>query len=146
MIEIVYVSRAHKRFNSDELADMLRIFRKNNQKVGITGLFLYDGYGTFIQALEGNPDSVKALYEKIRNDDRHSRVNLIGENVIQHRNFPDWRMGFKNLDLSPVSDLDGYSDFLQKTNRASYLSEHPSLALDLLEYFKLNTKSNLDKD
>jgi hypothetical protein len=146
MIEIVYVSRAHKRFNSDELAEMLSIFRKNNQKVGITGLFLYDGYGTFIQALEGNPDAVKALYEKIVKDDRHSRVNLLGENAIQNRSFPDWRMGFKNLDLSPIANMDGYSNFLQNTNRQNYLSEHPSFALDLLEYFKHNSKSNLDKD
>lgn len=145
MIELVYVSRAEKRFNSDELKQMLRVFRQKNQAVGITGLFLYDGNGTFIQALEGEKDSVLPLFEKIRADDRHSRVNLLGERKIDARSFPDWRMGFKNLDQSPLTDLEGYSDFLSQADRSAYLAKESSFALELLEYFKNNENSNLDK-
>ena len=146
MIELVYVSKALKRFNADELKIMLRAFRKNNQAQEITGLFLYDGYGTFIQTLEGNPNAVLPLYEKISNDTRHSRVNLLGENEIQDRSFPDWRMGFKNLDQSPIMEMEGYSNFLQQSDRPQYLVHQPKFAIELLEYFKLNNKSNLDKD
>jgi len=62
MIELVYVSEAQKRFNADELKAMLSVFRKNNQTQKITGLFLHDGYGTFIQVLEGHSNVVLPLY------------------------------------------------------------------------------------
>ena len=146
MIELVYVSKAQKRFNADELKAMLKVFRKNNQTQQITGLFLYDGYGTFIQSLEGHANIVKPLYEKISHDTRHSRVNLLGENAIQERNFPDWRMGFKNLDQSPISELEGYSNFLQQSDRPNYLVQYPKFAIELLEHFKHNNNSNLDKE
>lgn len=146
MIELVYVSKAQKRFNSDELKAMLSIFRKNNQVQKISGLFLYDGYGTFIQVLEGDPNAVLPLYEKISNDTRHSRVNLLGESKIQARSFPDWCMGFKNLDQSPIMEMEGYSNFLQQSDRPSYLIEQPKFAIELLEHFKHNNKSNLDKE
>jgi hypothetical protein len=103
MIELVYVSKAQKRFNGKELKEMLSVFRKNNQTQKITGLFLYDGYGTFIQALEGHSNVVVPLYEKISKDTRHSWVNLLGESEIQDRSFPDWRMGFKNIEQSPIT-------------------------------------------
>jgi hypothetical protein len=146
MIELVYVSKASKRFNADELKEMLSAFRKNNQAHQISGLLLYDGFGTFIQVLEGDAEVLHLLYEKIRNDARHTRVNLLGENKIQARSFADWRMGFKLLDQSPITAIDGYSNFLQQTDRPNYLVQQPKFAIELLEYFKHNNKSNLDKD
>jgi len=44
---------------------MLSVSRKNNQAHEITGLFLYNCYGTFIQVLEGDSNVVKPLYEKL---------------------------------------------------------------------------------
>lgn len=55
-------------------------------------------------------------------------------------------MGFKNLDQSPIAQLDGYSNFLQQSDRPSYLVQQPKFAIELLEYFKHNNKSNLDKE
>jgi hypothetical protein len=68
---------------------------------------LYDGYATYIQVLEGDSDVVLSLSEKISDDTRHSRVNLLGKNKIQARNFPDRCMGFKNLDQSPMKEIEG---------------------------------------
>jgi hypothetical protein len=68
---------------------------------------LYDGYATFIQVLEGDSDVVLSLSEIISDDTRHSRVNLLGKNKTQARSFPDWCMGFKNLDQSPMKEIEG---------------------------------------
>lgn len=146
MIELIYVSKANKRFQTTELSHMLKAFRSNNQAKKISGLLLYDGFGTFIQLLEGLPEAVLPLYQKVCSDPRHSRVNLLGEGDIQSRSFPDWRMGFKNLDQSPVGEIEGYSTFLEHSDRPNYLIQQPNFALELLEYFKHNNKSNLDKD
>jgi hypothetical protein len=35
MIELIYVSKAQKRFNADNLKAMLSTFRKNNQTQGV---------------------------------------------------------------------------------------------------------------
>ena len=65
LIELVYVSKAGKRLNQDELEGILSKARKNNTDTDITGLLLYDGYGTFIQVLEGPEPAVENLFEKI---------------------------------------------------------------------------------
>jgi|TARA_B110000881_G_C18461601_1_gene456502 hypothetical protein len=114
--------------------------------MGVSGLLLYDGYGTFLQAIEGDSDILKSLYEKIKNDKRHTRVNLLGETEITKRSFPDWRMGYKNLDLSPAMELEGYSDFLEHTDRNEYIEQKPNFAIELLQHFRHNSKSNLDQD
>jgi hypothetical protein len=79
---------------------------------------------------------VLPLYEKISHDTRHSRINLLGDNKIQLHSFPDWRMGFKNLDQSPITEFEGYSNFLQQSDRLDYLAEKPRFVIDLLEHFK----------
>jgi hypothetical protein len=146
MIELVYVSKASKRFSTTEMEDMLEIFRKNNQASNITGLLLYDGFGTFIQSLEGEPAPIHAIYHKISADQRHSRINLLSEKDITERTFPDWRMGFRNLHLSPQLKSEGFSNFLEQPDRADYLAQQPSVAIELLSHFKSNIKPNLDKD
>ena len=146
MIELVYISKANKRFKTEEVQAMLRIFRQKNHATGVTGLLLYDGYGTFVQALEGDSEVLTTLYAKIKLDERHTRVNLLGETPISKRSFPDWRMGFKNLDLSSAMEIEGYSDFLEHNDRTDYLAHKPNFAMDLLEHFKHNSKSNLDED
>jgi hypothetical protein len=146
VIELVYISKANKRFGAAEVQDMLRGFRQKNQATGVTGLLLYDGYGTFLQALEGDADVLSTLYEKIKNDTRHTRVNLLGENKISKRSFADWRMGYKNLELSPLLEVEGYSNFLEHNDRTDYLAHKPNFAMDLLEHFKHNSKSKLDEE
>jgi len=144
MIELIYISKASKRFSQDELIEMLSVFRKNNENNDITGLFLYDGLGTFIQVLEGKADTVRSLLNKIRKDKRHSRINVLGDRDILQRSFSNWSMGFKRLDDSFTQNLHGYSNFLEESDRTHYLSQHPSFALELLEYFKNNNQLNLN--
>ncbi|MDP5215537.1 BLUF domain-containing protein [Pseudoalteromonas tunicata] len=145
MIELIYVSKAQSRFSEAELKAMLVQFRKNNKSKGITGLMLYDGYGTFIQVLEGDKQKVQPLYQLISKDPRHTRVNLLGESQIEKRSFPDWKMGFKNLADFPITNLDGYSNFLAQTDRSDYLEQKPSFALELMDYFRKNQVTDLDK-
>jgi len=138
MIELIYISHAAKRFKSNELKKMLTQFRKKNETLNITGLFLYDGRGTFIQALEGERDEVHNLFNKISEDARHSRVNILGDRAITHRSFSQWAMGFKHLEDPSIENVKGYSNFLEEAERSNYLLKNPSFAVELLEYFKSN--------
>jgi hypothetical protein len=42
--------------------------------------------------------------------------------------------------------MEGYSNFLQQFDRPNDLVQQSSFTIELLEHFKLNNKSNLDKD
>ena len=51
-----------------------------------------------MQALEGDHDEVREIYDRILNDDRHfGVVQILGENIEQ-RAFPDWAMNYFRVD------------------------------------------------
>lgn len=136
MIELVYVSKAVNRFNEEQLTELLRLARKNNAQLDITGLLLYDGYGTFIQALEGPEKDVMALYQHIKADKRHTNLNQIGYRNITQRHFNDWQMGFKQLSTTPIDNVHGFSSFMSSDNKHEYINNNQSFALKMLEHFR----------
>ncbi len=97
MVNLVYASTAVKQFSADELTELLRRSREKNGRLGITGLLLYKR-GEFMQALEGEEASVRALYSIIRVDPRHRNVITLVDVPVAQRRFSDWTMGFENLD------------------------------------------------
>jgi len=42
------------------------------------------------------------LYESIKSDNRHNSVILLKKGDIAQRNFPDWYMGYKNVDTQDM--------------------------------------------
>lgn len=107
MIRMYYISTAIEGLTVLDYDDILTKARENNHKQGLTGLLVVKG-GLFAQALEGEEQNVMSLFEKIKSDTRHHRVVVISKNEIEERIFPNWEMGFKDIDLSgdcPEIDL-----------------------------------------
>jgi len=140
MLSLCYVSAANKRFDHDELVNLLKTCHKNNGELNITGLLLYNGQGTFIQTLEGAEENIISLYEKIKTDSRHSRVNCISKNFIEERHFPNWKMGFRKLDDTSLNNINGFSTFMEEKDSTAYLLDKPNFVFSLLSHFK--NKSN----
>lgn len=65
--------------------------------MGVTGILLYNS-GNFMQLIEGDDEKVEGLYEKIRQDTRHTGVTPLIRESITQRNFDSWLMGYRNLD------------------------------------------------
>lgn len=98
-------------------------------------MLLYSG-GNFFQILEGEKNSVEELYAKITKDERHTDCIMIDESEIKDRTFPNWSMGFKNLNLESKESLAGYSEFLnKKLNPKDFLNKVDEV-FGLLENFK----------
>ena len=97
MHRIIYLSSGVKIFSDEEINDLLKISRENNQKNGITGLLLYSD-GNFMQILEGEKEAVENTYNKIQNDTRHRNIILITNESIKQRNFSEWKMGYSIVD------------------------------------------------
>lgn len=109
LYEIVYQSLAQQNFKLEDLNELMVFSRTSNVENGITGCLMYHNR-TFIQVIEGERTAVKTLYEKIRADKRHSKVETIWEDVIIERGFSGWSMSLMNLRDINISSL--FSDFL----------------------------------
>lgn len=135
LIALTYVSAASHKMSDEELLDILEVSRENNRKHNITGMLLYrDHY--FIQVLEGERSVVEPLYDKIAQDDRHHHVLLVGKDKIDERSFSDWTMGFRDLNKMDVSELDGYTDFLDQPFDMNNVTDTSSRAVAFLNLFR----------
>ncbi len=135
MIELTYISSATAEFDESELVELLKISHNNNEALGITGLLIYNGRGTFLQFIEGEDKFVHHLYEKIKEDSRHTRVTCLGSKKISERTYPDWKMGFRNLSHTSAGKLKGYSDFMNNDNSEG-LAKYSDFANVVFSHFK----------
>jgi len=101
MYYLIYRSFATQSFADDELQTLLAKSKRNNQQREITG-FLYYFSQSFIQLIEGDEITVKALYQRILSDSRHRDRIILKEGYIATRFYPDWTMGYRFLSPEEV--------------------------------------------
>ena len=112
MIQLIYASAATVDFSNADLKELLRIARKNNESLNISGMLLYHEK-SFLQILEGEEASVFPLFDKIHQDSRHNQVKLLLKANVEERSFQDWMMGFYDTSgHTPPLDA-GYVDFFR---------------------------------
>lgn len=98
LITLVYRSIAATPFDEDQLQTLLHRARTFNQSNNITGLLLHAN-GQFVQALEGAPGAIEALYRSIRNDLRHHSLTTLLVETIDQRSFPNWAMAYRDVQM-----------------------------------------------
>jgi len=112
-IILVYCSVAIRPFGSKDIVDLLTLSRKNNEKLGITGMLLYIDE-TFFQVLEGDEESLHNLYKKIERDDRHTKVVKLIEEQINKRTFSRWSMGYAKATRAELATIPELNDFFMR--------------------------------
>jgi hypothetical protein len=90
------------KYDPSIVSDIIKHARNENVKHGITGVLLFDG-DSFTQYIEGQPDGVDRLMEKIMLDERHNRVFIITVGATQSRLYDKWELGYIDL-TNQVSD------------------------------------------
>ncbi|MFN2378339.1 MAG: BLUF domain-containing protein [Candidatus Binatia bacterium] len=96
LVRCLYASRPTQPMTGPFLDGILEQSRRNNPKLGITGLLcVLDNL--FIQVLEGGRDEVCELYNAIARDDRHEHVRMLAYEEISERRFGGWTMGQVNI-------------------------------------------------
>lgn len=99
LVQMVYISRANipSAANGAEVGpEVSRILRKsriNNRAKNIVGA-LYFGNGYFFQCLEGEENTLMALYETLKKDPRHTDLRIISMTPISTRSFDEWEMKY----------------------------------------------------
>ncbi|CCQ11946.1 hypothetical protein PALB_28470 [Pseudoalteromonas luteoviolacea B = ATCC 29581] len=110
LIEFIYTSNATESFSWTDLDILRHECEQRNKVEKITGMLLYDGKH-FMQVLEGEENKILALFNRIKIDPRHTKVEAIIHNPLDKRNFSDWAMGLITCDektkLQTVTQLKG---------------------------------------
>jgi hypothetical protein len=110
LLSLIYASRSTEYFHEHEIPDLLQQVRLANAKQEFTGMLLYIG-GSFLQVLEGQPETVDAAFSKILRDKRHTQITLIANESIPERAFEGWTMMHKTLDPVEAGELIGEIDY-----------------------------------
>ncbi|MDX2190621.1 MAG: BLUF domain-containing protein [Bacteroidota bacterium] len=93
---LVYTSTRLPICTNDEITKILKSAEKNNPKLDITGILMYNK-DKFVQCLEGDYKLISTLYDNIKKDPRHTNVVLLTLGPAKERLFPNWQMASKDL-------------------------------------------------
>jgi len=104
--QIIYSSESATPMQMDDLEDILEQARSSNAARQITGALVYVD-GTFLQVLEGEASTVKALMARIVADVRHETVTVLKEAEVAAPTFRDWRMAYVSATPAQVAQWAG---------------------------------------
>ena len=92
---IVYISEMSSPYGVDTIEKLAKKGEHERARYGLTGiLFCYSDY--FIEILEGMPDAVATIYDRIRRDSRHRQVTIVQDRLISERSYHHWSVRFVN--------------------------------------------------
>jgi Sensors of blue-light using FAD len=135
MIALTYVSIATKLMTKQELKDLLILCARKNRGLQITGMLLYKD-GRFLQVLEGPDEAVRERYEAIAQDTRHESIIKLFDGPVTQRRFPEWTMGFRDLDEIRADTFSGFAGFLSEEPVGQVFPLDPERANKLLGLFQ----------
>ena len=108
---LTYTSLARLDLDAADIEAIHRTAREVNALEGITGLLIFNGTH-FLQIVEGAPDAVDDLIERLRRDPRHNGIEIRDQRQIAERSFPDWSMELVRVSASYFEAKDTVSDRL----------------------------------
>lgn len=88
---VTYTSLAALDLSEEQLRSIHNSARALNGIDGISGMLLFNGTH-FLQLIEGPPDSIDGLIERLRRDSRHDGFEIRDERMNDQRWFGDWSM------------------------------------------------------
>ena len=103
---LIYTSQAVEPFNKRKLLDLMHESRSYNAIDSITGLLMHRE-GFFLQVFEGEPSVIENLLNRILNDTRHTKIEVVQDCPAINRLFSNWTMGCLDFDEPELSLLPG---------------------------------------
>jgi hypothetical protein len=113
---VIYISRP-THFDHIVLDDILKTSRSNNPKNGITGNLIFHS-DLFLQILEGPPEAINNLYDRILSDSRHGDIVKLRDSEFPRRLYASWAM--KN---------DGYQSWMLSRDEINQFNAEEALSL-----------------
>ncbi|HEL2978699.1 TPA: BLUF domain-containing protein [Stenotrophomonas maltophilia] len=119
---IAYVSRALPDLSDERLHVLVEDAARFNKLAGVTGVLLHDGE-RFLQYIEGPPDGIDSVYERILQAGSHIDIIELARGRLGQRQFPYWSMRSLPVDAAMLrrlssSDWSGFTRALQGDSSA----------------------------
>ena len=89
----------------------------------------------FMQVLEGEAAVVDATYGRVKLDTRHHSPILLSRHEIDEREFANWSMGFRSLQMEDLQALPEFQPITMWGIDALRNEQHLGLAKSLLHQF-----------
>ena len=109
-LELLYVSVLAPHQRPTVVGQIVAQARTRNAERGITGLLVFDGIH-FCQHIEGPPEAVTPLMDRIRQDARHEDVQVLYEGPRDERRYHRFDLGFAQSeephDMAGIHALEG---------------------------------------
>ncbi len=94
LYQVIYLSTIAPNVSPSCIADIVRVARRTNAQMSISGLLVFDGW-RFCQYLEGPETHVRSLMEKIIQDPRHHQISVLHQGPFPGpRHYQGWAMGY----------------------------------------------------
>ncbi|EOW2136101.1 BLUF domain-containing protein [Stenotrophomonas sp. GD03908] len=101
---IAYVSRALPDLSAERLHRLVEDAARFNKLAGVTGVLLHDDE-RFLQYIEGPPDGIDSVYERILQAGSHIDIIELGRGRLGQRQFPYWAMRSLPVDAAMLRQL-----------------------------------------
>jgi hypothetical protein len=101
---IAYVSVANEPPSQEDIDELLLNASAFNIKHEITGVLLCHK-NTFFQFLEGTPENLALVYERIKKSNLHHHILELTNTKSEMRYFKTWSMGFCYIPKSEMQQL-----------------------------------------
>lgn len=114
---IAYVSKVLQDLSAERLHVLVEDAARFNKLAGVTGVLLHDG-DRFLQYIEGPPDGIDSVYERILQAGSHIDIVELARGRLGQRQFPYWSMRALPVDAAllrqlSASDWSGFTRALQ---------------------------------
>tara|TARA_R110000868_G_scaffold200119_4_gene447325 strand:- start:2182 stop:2610 length:429 start_codon:yes stop_codon:yes gene_type:complete len=122
--ELVYNSIANENFDESVVLSLQHSSKNFNNEKNITGCLIYYNL-KFVGILEGEEEEVRKLFCRIKDDPKHSKVELLASEFANQRHFEHWNMVFQ---IKSSKEKIGMTERLFKDNMIglTWLSEKPT--------------------
>ena len=114
---IAYVSQAQPDLSAERLQMLVEDAARFNKLAGVTGVLLNDGE-RFLQDIEGPPDGIDSVYERILQAGSHVDIVELARGRVGQRQFPYWAMRVLPVDAALLRQLSAgdWSGFARTVN------------------------------
>lgn len=132
---LVYVSALVAPWTEATVEAIVRESRDRNARAGVTGVLLHCD-GSIMQCLEGPEAAVRATFQRIANDARHSHLIVAIDVESKTRTFPTWLMGHLQVTRSEFLQLES-AEWRRVASRgeAAGVGDATAPGLTLLRHF-----------
>jgi hypothetical protein len=138
---LIYSSHRTAICTDQEIEKILDSCKKNNPKNNLTGI-LFHSKNYFLQYLEGEIEDITRLYDTLKKDPRHEKVMILKKGTTDKRYFPDWYMGYKDVNTNEIvlksqaseDELSIFDALLQGDNE--HLSGKDALSI-LIKFYQI---------